>query len=119
MNFPWKIVLKLSYNKVKMSSAYHSPATQGEKKTTPPKNPISLVRKFSHRKGNFGQLSLMTKDKEIPGRFHGLQNVRHKGTENIFIFYVLHPFLYLPFHFSLAFYHIFLFLPLLFPTFLA
>lgn len=42
-------------------------------------------RKLSHRKGNFGQLYLMTRDKEVPGRIHGLQSVRHKGSEkNVF-----------------------------------
>lgn len=44
----------------------------------------TLSRKLSHRKGNFGELYLMTRDKEVPGRFHGLQSVTHKGPEKHF-----------------------------------
>lgn len=58
-------------------------------------------RKLSHRKGNFGQLYLMTRDKEVPGRIHGLQSVRHKGSEKMFfngsIFFLSSP----PLFFSL------------------
>lgn len=27
----------------------------------------------------------MTRDKEVPGRFHGLESVRHKGSEKYFL----------------------------------
>lgn len=117
VDFTWKIVLKVSYNKVEMSSARHSPATQKNPKT----KSKTLSRKLSHRKGNFGQLYLMTRDKEVPGRFHGLESVRHKGSEKYFLMtaFLSSPPLYLsPLSFGIAFLHISPFFPLLFPTFL-
>lgn len=86
---------KMSYSKVKISSACHSHSPPTRKKTK--------LRQENIPTENFGQLYLMTTDKEVPGRLQGLQSIRHKGSEKIFscsilfFFHLLHPCLYLPF----------------------
>lgn len=66
----------MSYSKVKISSACHSHSPPTRKKTK--------LRQENIPTENFGQLYLMTTDKEVPGRLQGLQSIRHKGSEKIF-----------------------------------
>lgn len=103
---------KMSYSKVKISSACHS--------HSPPTRKKNKLRQENIPTENFGQLYLMTTDKEVPGRLQGLQSIRHKGSEKIFscsilfFFFIFSTlvFISLLFWYNVIFFHISPFFPL-------